>query len=120
MAFSPWLLLEVMHMHVYVTIVQGTADCHKAAENANVTCDAGIVERVVISTSGEFSCPVQCGMLFMANCKIPQWAAAQNPQMFKALQVILLALRIHNNDSPTALTACLTAKKLKLYFCPLH
>ncbi len=56
---------------------------------------AGVVERVVVSRAGEFSCPVQCGVLFMADCNISQWAKRpnqQNPEILKAFQVSVSVL----------------------------
>ena len=51
---------------------------------------AGVVERVVMSRAGEFSCPVQCGVLLMADCNISQWAKRpnqENPEILQAFQV---------------------------------
>ncbi|KAL0025061.1 hypothetical protein WJX79_003336 [Trebouxia sp. C0005] len=49
----------------------------------------GVVERVVVSRAGEYSCPVQCGVLLMADCDISQWAKRpnkENPEILQAFQ----------------------------------
>ena len=58
---------------------------------------SGVIERVVISRTGDFSCPVQCGMLFLANCNIPQWTdrPSHNQHILKGLQVLPDLLSLH-------------------------
>ena len=59
---------------------------------------AGVVERVVVSRAGEFSCPVQCGVLFMADCNISQWAKRpnqENVEILQAFQVNVFVLHMH-------------------------
>ena len=46
---------------------------------------AGVIERVVISNAGDFSCPLQCGVLFTADCDIRQWASRPSDDL-KILQ----------------------------------
>lgn len=51
---------------------------------------AGVVERVVVSRAGEYSCPVQCGVLFLSDCNIAQWAkrpSQEDPDILRAFQV---------------------------------
>lgn len=56
---------------------------------------AGVVERVVVSRAGDFSCPVQCGVLFLSDCNIAQWArrpSQEDPDILRAFQVGLMLL----------------------------
>ena len=47
--------------------------------------DAGVIEQVTICKAGEFSCPVQCGVLFTADCNISQWAQQPKEQSLEIL-----------------------------------
>lgn len=47
----------------------------------------GIVERITISRSGEFSCPVQSGVIFMGHCNIADWATQPDEAVLKRFQV---------------------------------
>ena len=63
---------------------------HVCYKGAVLLSDPGVVERVVIPRAGEFSCPVQCGVLFMSDCNISQWATRpnqRNPEILRAFQV---------------------------------
>ncbi len=75
-----------------------------------------MVERVVVSRAGEFSCPVQCGVLLMADCNISQWAKRpnqDNPEILQNFQVsvavlhmsqLLISLKLESNfRHPSAL-----------------
>lgn len=54
------------------------------------TC-VGSVERLTISRSGDFSCPVESGVIFMGNCNIADWASRPNESTLLAFQVDTLS-----------------------------
>ncbi|DBA95826.1 hypothetical protein WJX77_006809 [Trebouxia sp. C0004] len=66
----------------------------------------GVVERVVVSRAGEFSCPVQSGVLLMADCKISQWAKrpnCHNPEILQAFQATVAQRVCQEFDGVTTL-----------------
>ena len=64
-----------------------TRSCVCPALQALPACDAGVVESVSICRAGEFSCPLRCGVLFMADCNHLQWAREEGSSIIQAFQV---------------------------------
>ena len=76
--------------------------CVCPAVQALLASDAGVVESVSICRAGEFSCPLRCGVLFMANCNHLQWAMEEDSCIMQACQVCQGLHSIHSYTGTVA------------------
>ncbi|KAL3140391.1 hypothetical protein ABBQ38_004651 [Trebouxia sp. C0009 RCD-2024] len=86
--------------------VLGSHSLKLMKESSSLPQLVGVVERVTICAAGDFSCPLKCGVLFMADCHHLQWGQEADSRILQAFQATVaqqMCREFDDVDSPQVL-----------------